>query len=105
MAKLTKKQKQKIEMALSALDRLINCIDSDQISFCRVEEINEKVAQGPNDFRARESHRSQHYIGRDNYEWDIDYIKQLQPMDKGIGSDLVARYTAKKILQDLLNEE
>jgi hypothetical protein len=105
MAKLTKKQKQKLEMALSAIDRLINFIDSDRIAFCHVEEINQKVAQGPNDFRARDSHRSQHYVGRDNYEWDIDYIKQLKIMDKGIGSDLVSRYTARKILQDLLNEE
>lgn len=102
MAKLTKAQKQEIEMAISAMERMLNFINRPEIAFCRVSEVNEKVAHGPLDYRARDSHRTQHYVGRDNYEWDINYIKEMTPMDKGIGSDLVAGYTTKKILERFL---
>lgn len=104
MAKLTKAQRLQIETALNATNALIAYIESESIVFCHVKEINEKVAQGPNDYRARESHRSQHYEGRDGTEWDINYIKDLSPMDKGIGSPLVQRYTIKKSLERLLAE-
>lgn len=99
MGKLTKSQRKELEMVLSALDRLNLFIDNPAIAFCRVSEINQKVAQGPFEYRARDSHRTQHYIGRDNAEWDIDYVNQITPMDKGIGSDLVSRFTARKSLE------
>lgn len=104
MAKLTKAQKLQIQSALSAVNDLIKFIEREDIAFCHVKEINEQVAQGPNDYRARESHRSQHYIGRDNYEWDINFVRDLSPMEKGIGSPLVSRYTIKKSLERLLEE-
>lgn len=104
MAKLTKAQRAQIMTALNAVDDLIKYIESESIAFCHVKEINTKVSQGPNDYRARDSHRSQHYIGRDGAEWDIDYVKDLTPMDKGIGSSLVNRYTIKKALEGLLSE-
>lgn len=102
MAKLTKKQREEIQSALASLARLNQFIDRQEIAFCRVTEINEQVAQGPNDYRARESHRSQHYSGRDGSEWDIHFIKELTPMDKGIGSDLVNRFTVGAILERFL---
>jgi hypothetical protein len=104
MAKLTKTQRQSIQSALNATNALIAYIERDNIAFCNVKELNIKVEQGPNDYRARDSHRSQHYIGRDNYEWDIDYVKELTPMDKGIGSPLVQRYDIKRSLEQLLEE-
>lgn len=104
MAKLTKAQKLQIQTALDACNALIAYIESENIAFCHVKEINEQVKQGPNDYRARESHRSQHYVGRDNHEWDINFIRDLSPMDKGIGSPLVQRYTIKKSLERLLEE-
>lgn len=104
MAKLTKAQKQQIQSALNATNALIAYIERDNIAFCHVKEINQDVAQGPNDFRAKDSHRSQHYIGRDNYEWDIHYVKEISPMDKGIGSPLIQRYDIKRTLERLLEE-
>lgn len=104
MAKLTKAQRQAIQSALNATNALIAYIERKDIAFCNVTEINAKVPQGPNEYRALEPHRSQHYTGRDNYEWDIDYINQLTPMDKGIGSPLVQRYDIKKTLERLLEE-
>lgn len=104
MAKLTKAQRAQIATALNAVDDLIKFIEREEIAFCRVSEINEKVAHGPLNYRARASHRSQHHTGRDGSEWDIDYIKELTPMDKGIGSPLVSRYTIKKSLERLLEE-
>lgn len=102
MAKLTKAQRQEIEMALSALDRLITFVNRPEIAFCRVTEYNEKVPQGPLEFRARDSHRTQHYVGKEGAEWDIAYVKSMTEMDKGIGSDLVASHTTKKILERFL---
>lgn len=104
MAKLTKAQRLQIETALNACNTLIAYIESEHIAFCHVKELNENVPHGPNDYRARESHRSQHYVGRDNYEWDVNFIRELSPMDKGIGSPLVSRYTIKKSLERLLEE-
>lgn len=102
MAKLTKAQRQEIEMALSAVETMLNFINRPEIAFCRVTEINEQVSQGPLNYRARDSHRTQHYVGREGAEWDISYIKEMTPMDKGIGSDLVAGWTTKKILERFL---
>lgn len=104
MAKLTKAQKAQIQTALHATNLLIGFIERGDIAFCSVKEINEQVAQGPLDYRARDSHRSQHYEGRDGTEWDINYIKEMTPMDKGAGSLLVQRYTIKQALEKLLEE-
>ena len=102
MAKLTKAQRQQIETALNATNALIAYIERGDVAFCRVTELNQKVQQGPMEYRALSSHRTQHYTGHDGLEWDIDYIKELTPMDKGIGSPLVQRYDIKRTLERLL---
>lgn len=104
MAKLTKAQRQSIQTALNATNALIAYIEREDVAFCHARELNIDVRQGPLDYRARESHRSQHYVGRENYEWDIHYVKEMTPMDKGIGSPLVQRYSIKKSLERLLEE-
>lgn len=102
MAKLTKAQRNELQVALNAVNRLIAYIESPSIAFCNVKSINIKTPQGPLDYRARDAHETKHYIGKDNYEWDVAFVKELTPMDKGIGSDLVARYTIKKTLERFL---
>lgn len=104
MAKLTKAQRQQIQAALNATNALIAYIERDNIAFCNVKEINKDADQGPNDYRARDSHRSQHYTGQDGYEWDIHYVKEMTPVDKGIGSPLIQRYDIKRSLERLLEE-
>lgn len=104
MAKLTKSQRRSIEEALNATNILIAFLERQDVAICREWELNIKVEQGPDDYRAKNSHRSQHYVGRDNSEWDIDYVKELSPMDKGVGSPLVSRYDIKKNLERLLEE-
>lgn len=104
MAKLTRKQRQHIEAALAAVNRLNAFIESERIVVCRLQSVNVETAHGPNDFRARDIHETKRYIGRDGTEWDISYIKEMSPIDKGIGSDLVARYDIKKSLERLLEE-
>ncbi len=102
MAKLTKLQRRQIENALASVDRAISFIEQERIAICSVREENIRTAQGLNEYRAPVSHRSQRYEGRDNSVWSIDYVKTLSPIDKGIGSDLVSIYTAKRTLEDIL---
>lgn len=102
MAKLTKAQKNEIQVALNAVNRLIAFIEKPSVAFCNVKSVNIKTAQSSLDYRARDAHETKHYKGVDDREWDIDLVKELTPMDKGIGSDLVARYDIKKTLERFL---
>lgn len=102
MAKLTKAQKREIETALISLNRLIAFIENPAIEICRSKSVNIETDHGPMDFRANAPHETKHFNGRDGVEWDITYIKELTPIDKGIGSDLVARYDVRQALVRLL---
>lgn len=104
MAKLTKAQRRQIEGALESITKALAFINSDRIELCRVSEINAQCAQGPNDYRACVLNRSQTYRGNDGESWSIDYVRELSPIDKGVGSDLVRLYTAQDLLRDLLKE-
>jgi hypothetical protein len=100
MAKLTKQQKMELQSALSSIDRLIRFIEDPRTAVCRIEEVNEATANTA--YRPAKSHRSQHYVGRDNHEWDINWIYELTPINKEIGSDLIAIYSAKKSIERLM---
>jgi hypothetical protein len=101
MGKLTRKQRAEIEGALAALNRLIRLIESDRIAFCNVGTINALVPQGI-EFRNGRIIETKEYKGRDDKPYKIDFVQTLYPMDKGIGSDLVARYDVKRALERLL---
>lgn len=101
MAKLTRAQRADIEGAMTALNRLIRAIEAENVAFCHKGLINNKVQQN-RDFRNGIIVKSKDYKGRDGSEWTIDFVETLTPMDKGLGSDLVARYDVKKYLERLL---
>jgi hypothetical protein len=105
MAKLTIAQKRTLSSALQSLDRAIAFIESNRVAICVATEVNAATAQGPNEYRAKEPHRSQDYVGRDDSKWTIDWVNQLSPIDKGIGSDLVSIYTARSTLRNFLAPE
>jgi len=107
MAKLTKVQRNTLSSTLADIDRALTFINSDQIALCAVSEINAQVPKGPKDFRSGEIVRSKDYEHRDPNEpgWTIDFVHELTPLSKGVGSDLVALYTAKQRLTTLLEAE
>lgn len=83
-------------------DRLIRFIESDHVAICRISEVNHLTKN--TGYRPAEPHRTQHYKGRDDLEWDIDYIHELTPMNKTAGSDLVAAWDIKRELERLRDE-
>ena len=102
MAKLTKLQRRTIENAVHSINRTIRMIESNAYAVCLTGEINSEVAQTGDEYRAAKPHRAQEYTGRDGSSWSINWIRQLQPIDKGIGSDLVGMYTARQTLETML---
>lgn len=102
MAKLTKAQRTKILAALNAIRALNNCIASKGVAFCHVTTINKDVPQNRS-FRNGEIVETKTYENGEQ-KWSIDFITELTPMEKDIGSALVSRFTAEKILTDLLAE-
>lgn len=107
MAKLTKAQRRDIEDALASVNRAIQFIESDRIAVCSVSDINAAVphagtGEPGHSYRAAAPYKSQAYKGRDDSEWTIDFIRELTPMSKGVGSNLVAVYTARQTLSRML---
>ena len=109
MAKLTKAQRNQIRSALASIDRLIAFIESDKIAICRTGAINADVPnrgdgspEKGGEYRAAEPFETKQYKGRDDSEWSIDWVRTLSPISKGIGSDLVAAYTARQTLSAIL---
>lgn len=96
MAKLTKKQKIELDRLVQTVERLERFIMSDRIAICVDAEINSKVPVGPMEYRNGRVTRSQEYTGTNDTKWTIDFERYLTPIDKGIGSDLVALYNVKK---------
>lgn len=94
MAKLTKAQRQAIESVLASVNRAIAFIENDRIAICTAREINAAVehygtGESGHTYRAASPYRSQDYKGRDDSEWSIDWIRELTPIAKGTGSDLI----------------
>jgi len=102
MAKLTKRQQREIRDAINSLERLMDFINDSRIEVCRRGRINEDVPPGPQDFRQCSVEESKDYTGADGAEWTINFVATLDPMEKGIGSDLVAMHTTHKILRNFL---
>lgn len=110
MAKLTRAQRQSAQTALSCLNRAWAFLAADGTAVCRTGEINGAVPYtGKGDpgteFRAAESYRTQDYEGRDGSAWTIHWHRTLTPINKNMGSDLVALHDARRALRDLLGEE
>ena len=109
MAKLTKAQRREIEGALRSVRAVIQFIESDRIEVCSAGKVNAEVRHyGTGEsglghvYRAAESFETVHYEGRGDAEWSIDWIRTLEPISKGTGSDLVRLYTAQTTLSDFL---
>jgi hypothetical protein len=101
MAKLTKVQRRDIANALSAVERAIGFIERPQTEVCFKSRINSQVPQG-SEFRNGNVIETKHYTGREGATWSIDFVTTLEPVSKGIGSDLVAIYDARHSLQRML---
>lgn len=107
MAKITRAQRRGLESALASVNRAIAYVEDPRVAVCRAGEINAAVpltgdGSPGHEYRAGAPYRSQEYTGRDDSTRSIDWIKTLTPTDKGIGSNLVAIYTARDTLQALL---
>ena len=103
MAKFTKAQKRQMQSALDSMDRAIAFIEQDRIAVCVKGRVNAEVHHGPAEYRAAAPSERQQYEGVEGRKWSIDWIETLQPIDKGIGSDLVSLYTARRTLAAILD--
>lgn len=108
MAKLTKAQRRDIEAALRSVNRAIEYIEQDRVAICIAATTNSAVdhtgdGSPGHEFRAGRPFERKHYKGREGMEWSIDRVRTLTPVNKGIGSDLVAVYTARDTLTAFLN--
>ena len=63
--------------------------------------INAAVPQGEEYRQARPFERK-HYVGRDGSEWDIDFIRTVQPVAKEGGSDLVRLFSTIRALDNFI---
>jgi hypothetical protein len=102
MAKLTKVQRQQILAALNAIRTVNSCIASKGVAFCHITTTNREVPQHRS-FRNGEVVETRNYENGDQ-KWSIDFVTELTIMEKDFGSALVSRFTAEKILTDLLAE-
>jgi hypothetical protein len=107
MGKLTKAQRRDLESIAASLDRFFRWIESDSIALCRAGKINDAAAHygdgSPgHEFRAASPFETKHHKGRDDSEWQISWIRTLSPISKGVGSDLMAAYTARSIVNRML---
>lgn len=108
-AKLTKALRREIDDALQSLNRAIAFIESDRIAICSKTDMNAAVShtgtgEPGQSYRAAAPYMTKAYKGREDAEWTIDYIRELTPMSKGVGSDLVSIYTARQTLSRVLGE-
>jgi hypothetical protein len=67
------------------------------------DRINRLVVQGADEFRAPRIDAVP-YEGRDGAKWTIEYVRQLTPISKGVGSPLVQLDTAIRGLESMLQE-
>jgi hypothetical protein len=105
MTKLTRAQRKELESALSCLERGLRFIESDTIALARTGKINAACSH-TTEYRASPATiQRQDYTGRDDDRWHIDWIPTLEPISKGIGSDLVALYDAKRTITRLLQPD